>query len=142
MFIKEVIKMLKENMPFTIEQFYNFCNEGKLAAVKCKKCNSLYIPPKPLCPKCYSSNFEWVFLSGKGKLMSFTVIHIAPPEFQNLTPYIVGIVKLDEGIKLLGMIKNVEVEKLKIGMNLEISFEKSKSNEWPGWSRYYFKPPG
>ncbi|MEM3506277.1 MAG: Zn-ribbon domain-containing OB-fold protein [Candidatus Bathyarchaeia archaeon] len=132
--------MLKESMPFTIEQFYNFCNEGKFAAVKCKECNSLYIPPKQICSKCYSSNLEWVFLSGKGKLISFTIIHIAPPEFQGLAPYIIGIVKLNEGIKLLGIIKNIDVEKLKIGMDLEIDFEKNKSNEWPRWPRYYFKP--
>lgn len=132
--------MIKENIPFTIEQFYNFCSEGKLAAVKCKNCNSLYIPPKQICSKCYSSNLEWTFLSGRGKLISFTIIHIAPPEFQELTPYIMGIIELDEGIKLLGMIKNIEVEKLKIGMDLEIDFEKNESNEWPKWPRYYFKP--
>ncbi|MEM2896979.1 MAG: Zn-ribbon domain-containing OB-fold protein [Candidatus Bathyarchaeia archaeon] len=132
--------MSESSAPFTIEQFYKFCDEEKLAAVKCKECGSLHVPPKPLCSKCYSPNLEWTFLSGKGKLVSFTVIHVALPEFQNLVPYTVGIVKLSEGVKLLGMIRDIEAGKLKIGMDLEISFEKLKSDKWPKWSRYYFKP--
>lgn len=128
------------SLPFTIEQFYRFCDEGKLVAIKCKECNSLYIPPKPLCSKCYSSNLEWVLLSGKGKLISFTIIHVAPPEFQDLAPYIIGIIKLNEGVKILGIIKNIDPKNLKIGMDLEIDFEKNKSDKWPKWPRYYFKP--
>ena len=125
---------------FTIESFYNFAKEGKLMATKCNKCGTLLLPPRPVCTNCFSEDFEWVELKGKGKLLTYTVIHVAPPQFQSMTPYVVGIVKLEDGPNLPGMIRGIEPEKIKVGMDLTVDFDKTVPSQWPMWPRYFFKP--
>ena len=127
--------------PFTIEQFYKFLAQGKLMAGKCLKCGKIHLPPRPLCDNCFSQEFEWMEVSGKGKLLTYTVIHIAPPQFQAMAPYAVGIVQLENGLKIPGMISGVAHEQLKIGMELTIDFGTcSTTQQWPQWQRYCFKP--
>ncbi len=98
--------------PFTIEQFYKFLTKGKLMAGKCKKCGKIHLPPRPLCDNCYSEQFEWLEVSGEGKLLTYTVINVAPQQFQHLTPYAVGIVQLENGLKIPGQVNLVIVMEL------------------------------
>ena len=127
--------------PFTIEQFYKFLQQGKLKAGKCLKCGKIHLPPRPLCDNCYSQEFEWINVSGKGKLLTYTVISIAPAQFQALTPYSVGIVEFENGLRIPGMIQDVTQGQLKIGMELTLDFGTcSTKQQWPQWQRYCFKP--
>jgi uncharacterized OB-fold protein len=127
--------------PFTIEQFYKFLAQGKLMAGKCTHCGKIHLPPRPLCDKCFHQAFTWTEISPKGKLLTYTVIHIAPPQFQDLTPYAVGIIQLENHTKLPGMITNLPQEQLRIGMNLTVDFTACTATQpWPQWPRYCFKP--
>jgi uncharacterized OB-fold protein len=127
--------------PFTIEQFYKFLANGKLMAGKCQRCGKIHLPPRPLCDNCFSQKFMWTEVSGKGKLVTYTVIYIAPQQFQALAPYAVGIVQLENGLKIPGMISGVASEQLKIGMDLTIDFGTCSTKQaWPQWPRYCFKP--
>ena len=94
-----------------------------------------------MCDNCFSQDFEWLQISGKGKLVTYTVIHVAPQQFQVLAPYAVGIVELENGLKIPGMIQGTTQEHLKIGMELNLDFGTcSTSQQWPQWPRYCFKP--
>ena len=126
--------------PFTVSSFYKFVSEKRLMAAKCNECGAVILPPKPMCTKCFSTNMKWSELDCAGKLLSYTVIYVAPEQFQSITPYTVGIVELQNGIHLPGMIRDVKPEDVKIGMNLKIGFETDASPQWPGWTRYFFKP--
>ena len=127
--------------PFTIEQFYKFLMQGKLMAGKCQKCGKIHLPPRPLCDNCYGTEFQWLQVSGKGKLVTYTVIHVAPQQFQNLTPYAIGIVELENGLKIPGTIQSVNQEQLKIGMELTVDFSTcSTPQNWPQWPKYCLKP--
>jgi uncharacterized OB-fold protein len=127
--------------PFTIEQFYKNLAQGKLMAGKCMRCGKIHLPPRPLCDNCFSQEFTWVEVSGKGKLLTYTVIHIAPPQFQALAPYAVGILQLENGLRIPGLISGVTQEQLKVGMELTIDFGTcDTAQSWPQWSRYCFKP--
>jgi uncharacterized OB-fold protein len=127
--------------PFTIESFYNFIKQQKLMAAKCRTCKQLLLPPKPMCPECFSNNLEWKELKPNGKLLTYTIIHISPQQFQKLTPYAVGIVELDENVQLPGIIRNVDLAQVQVGMKLVMGFDTASiSEEWPQWPRYYFKP--
>jgi uncharacterized OB-fold protein len=81
-------------------------------------------------------------MKGRGKLLTYTVIHFPPSQFQALAPYAVGILQFEEGPRLPGMIKNVKLEDLRIGIELAIGFEATSPKEWPKWPRYFFKPTG
>jgi len=133
--------MTEEPRSFTIESFYKFVKERKLMGTKCKKCGTLSVPPKPMCPKCLSKDLSWKKLPKEGTLLTYTIIHVAPKKFQSLTPYAVGIVKLEENAKLPGMIKEVNLNEIHVGMSLVVGFdEEAVSEKWPQWPRYYFKP--
>jgi len=137
----EGAEVVSEQAPFTIEQFYKHILQGKLMGGKCRKCGKVHLPPRPLCDNCFSKEFEWVELPQKGKLLTYTVIHVAPTQFQGMTPYAVGIVQLDDGVKIPGMIIGVAPEQIKIGMSLTIDFgECAAIQQWPQWPRYHFKP--
>jgi uncharacterized OB-fold protein len=123
----------------TIENFYRFCRERKLMGVKCGKCGAVFVLPRVTCPKCHSVSMDWIELRGTGKLLSYSIVYVSTPEYQSQTPYAVGIVELDEGARLSGVIRNIKHEELKIGLNLVVDFEENPSQEWPQWPRYVFK---
>jgi hypothetical protein len=130
-----------ENAPFTIEQFYKHILQGKLIGGKCKQCGKVHLPPRPLCDNCFSKEFEWVEVPRRGKLLTYTVIHVAPTQFQSMVPYAVGIVELEKGVKIPGMITGIAPAQLKIGMDLTIDFgTRGTGQQWPQWPRYCFKP--
>jgi len=140
------MKQVSEVRPFTIESFYKFVGEGKLMAAKCNSCGAIIMPPRPACSKCMSKDLKWVTASNECRLLTYTVIHVSPKEFESKAPYALGIVKLDSGGQLLGMIRDIEPANLQVGMKLKVEFDKpstpqpSMPPQWPQWPRYYFKP--
>ena len=76
----------------------------RLEAQKCKKCGKIYFPPRLVCSECKSQDFEKYKLKDRGKLLTYTIIRIAPSQFIDQAPYAIGIVELDEGVKLLTQI--------------------------------------
>jgi uncharacterized OB-fold protein len=137
---------MSQKLPFTISSFYNYVSQKQLMAAKCNECGNILLPPKPMCTKCLSTDLKWVEIEGTGKLVSYTVIHVAPIQFQSVAPYTVGIVELKNGLRLPGMIKdehgeNISADKVKVGIKLEIDFDPEAPTEWPSWPRYFFRLP-
>jgi len=128
-------------LPFTIDSFYRLLAEGKLMGARCRSCGRLLVPPRPVCPACYGSDMEWVELRGEGVVESYTVIHVAPPRFQAETPYVVAVVRLDEGVRLPGRLVGVEPEDVKVGMRVRVELLPEPGREgWPDWPTYRFRP--
>jgi uncharacterized OB-fold protein len=132
--------MMNETMPFTVSSFYTFLKQKKFMAVKCNDCKTKILPPKPMCTNCLSTNLKWIKVNDAGKLLSYTVIHVAPEQFQSMAPYCVGIVDFEDGLRLPGMICDMSPEKIKIGMKLKIDTISIDSSQWPPWGRYCFRP--
>ena len=115
---------------FTAASFNEFLNEKKLMASKCTKCGALYLPPRPLCGKCFGSEMEWAEMKGKGKLAAFTTITVAPTlmleeGYGRDNPYCTGVVELAEGPKISARILGVDAKKpegIKIGTPLAVDF--------------------
>ena len=80
--------------------FWHGLAAGRFETTRCDDCERLTFPPKPFCPHCWSKRIAWVALAGRGKLYSQTVVHAAPLVFQDEVPYRVGIVDLDEGLRI------------------------------------------
>jgi uncharacterized protein len=112
-------------------------------AVRCVRCRHVMVPPRSICPNCRSTQVEWVQLSQHGKLVTYTIVHVSPPQFKHMAPYAVGIVAMPEGVKLPGIIRTSRLESLKIGMELEVDFSPVvQDSAWPQWPRYFFKETG
>ena len=93
-----------EGRPFTDLSYEQFLNEEKLMGCRCKKCQALYLPPRPLCIECYGNEIEWVEIQGKGRLAAFTCISVGPPfmikeGFDRGNPYCTGVVELEEKVR-------------------------------------------
>ena len=100
----------------TLRHFFERAREGQLTGVRCGKCGELAIPPKELCPACGERAWQPVPLAGEGTIASFTVIRVAPRAYAADVPYGVAVVKLKEGVSLLGRIVDIPLEKLAIGL--------------------------
>ena len=100
---------------FTAASFQAFLDEGKLMGSRCVETGEIFIPPRAICPRTYSTNMEWVELSGKGKLVAFTAVYIGTTAmiqagFDRRNPYVTGIVELDEGPRFSAQITGVDPE--------------------------------
>ncbi len=122
--------------PTKASKFFESLKENKLTTTRCVKCKQLNMPPRVDCPKCLGSEVEWVELSGRGKLLTYTVIEIGPESFAKFAPYTVGIVELDEGPKMMAKLVDVNREKIEIGMRLRVAF----SQGFGGQPSYQFRP--
>ena len=119
-----------QDRPFSDISYEQFLNEEKLMGSRCKACNALFVPPRSICVKCYSSDMEWVEMKGSGKLGAFTCITVAPPfmmaqGFNRKNPYCSGVVELDEGVKVDARIQGVDAsnpESLQVGMPLKATY--------------------
>lgn len=81
--------------------FWRELAQGRLTTTTCTRCHELSFPPRPYCPRCSHDEPEWVELTGRGRLYSCTRVHSAGGSFAAYAPYSVGIVDLDEGLRLL-----------------------------------------
>ena len=73
--------------------------------------------PRELCPHCLSSELEWVPVSGKGRLHSYTVIYQAGnPTFQEDTPYVYALIQLDEGPQMVSNLIDCPIDKAETEM--------------------------
>lgn len=115
---------------FSDISYNRFLAEEKLTGARCRNCGARFVPPRPICTNCFSSTFEWLELSGKGKLAAFTCIYIPPPSmaaqgYDRKHPYCVGIVELDEGGRVDARIEGVDAtdpESIQIGMPMKVKF--------------------
>ena len=117
--------------------FWEGARERKLLIQKCKDCEKFIFYPRIVCPYCFSENVEWVEASGKGTIYSYTVVvNNAPSAFIDDMPYVVAIIKLEEGVQMLSNIVGCEPSELKCDMPVEVTFEKLND----GFTLPKFKP--
>jgi hypothetical protein len=124
--------MAENQSSFSMKSIYNFPVKRKLMSARYSRCSTLYVPPKPSCPKCASAKVSWEELRGKGKLATFTVGHVGPADPASETPCVVGIVELDEGPKVSCRILDVDANKpesirIKTPMTVDFVIKREKA---------------
>ncbi len=111
----------------------------RLEAAKCKNCGFVAFPPRQICPRCHSRAFETIILADAGKVVTYTVIRVPPHPFSDQAPYAVGIVELDDGVRVTGQIVDCAFEDLKIGQRVKIEFRKIYEEGEAGVIYYGYK---
>ncbi|MEW5826915.1 MAG: Zn-ribbon domain-containing OB-fold protein [Candidatus Bipolaricaulota bacterium] len=113
-----------------VHGFVDGLGRGEILASKCSSCGVLQYPPRSDCPHCLGSAFEWVPVSGEGRLISFTSIYVTPkhftPDLSRTAPFSaysyqprpVGIVEMKNGLRVTGWILGVPADALRVGMSL------------------------
>lgn len=95
---------------------------GVLLGRECNECGTRFFGAPAFCIRCTSASLKPVELSREGTLYTFTVVHQAPPGWQGPVPYILGSVKLPEGMRITSEIVDCPLEKVKIGMRMDLVF--------------------
>ncbi|MFC1824150.1 Zn-ribbon domain-containing OB-fold protein [Thermodesulfobacteriota bacterium] len=105
--------------------YWDAANEGRLTLQKCADCDQHVFIPRFVCPHCFSENLDWVDASGKGTIYSYSIVqNNAPSAFIDDMPYVVAIIRLEEGVQMLSNIVDCDFEKLECDMPVEVTFEK------------------
>ncbi|MFH1842530.1 MAG: Zn-ribbon domain-containing OB-fold protein [bacterium] len=104
-----------------ISDFARFLKDGRIMASRCSSCGYLSFPPRADCPECLSGEFEFQELSGEGSVMTYTRIDAAPAGFEDITPFVVGVVDLKEAGRLLAWFgETIPESGIEIGMPVQV----------------------
>ena len=129
--IKELLGLSDEDMVKPLpkpskwsQPFWDNAKKHKLTLKKCKDCGHIDHPPYLYCTNCSSDNSEWVEASGKGKLVAYAVnTYMVPFPFWDDMPYVVAMIELEEGVRMISNIVECNPDELKNGMALEVVFD-------------------
>jgi uncharacterized OB-fold protein len=94
---------------------------GELRVQSCGACAALRHPPGPACPSCGALEPEYVVASGLGEVYSY-VVHHHPPVPGKELPFVVALVSLEEGVRVLAELVEVPPDEVRIGLPVRISF--------------------
>ena len=107
------------------EPFWQGCRDGVLLLQSCHACGNLQYYPRAVCTACLSSDLDWRRASGRGRIHSFTTVHRAlSPAFEDDLPYVVAVIELEEGLRMVSRIVGRDSERLVIEQPVEVAFER------------------
>jgi len=103
--------------------FYDGCARGELWMQRCVETQKFQFYPRPVSVHT-GGPVEWVKCAGRGTVHTFTIIRRNYPEpyFEPITPYVVAIIDLAEGVRMMSNITGCALEDVKIGMRVEAFF--------------------
>jgi len=105
------------------EEFWKATTEGRFVLQRCQDCDRFQYYPRARCAHCLGP-VEWVEASGRGTVYSFTVIHQNfSRAFRHLIPYVVALVDLEEGPRLMTNVVGCEPGEVSIGASVHVRFE-------------------
>ena len=98
--------------------------KGELRIRACNSCDARFRFAHAWCPVCWSQDLDFQVASGRGRIETFTVVHQAPyPSFEDRIPYVIALVELEEGVRMMGNIVDCEPGEVTIGMAVAVTFE-------------------
>lgn len=121
----EYSKPLPKSDPVTAP-FWDSLKKRAMEIQSCDDCGAFVFYPRALCPGCGSRNLSWTPVSGRGHIYSMTVVHKgAPGPFKGDMPYVVALVELDEGCRMMTNIVEAkpDAKELRIGQAVEIVYD-------------------
>ncbi|MDA8340754.1 MAG: Zn-ribbon domain-containing OB-fold protein [Actinomycetota bacterium] len=102
--------------------FWEGVRDHRLLIQRCTECGTLRHPPRPMCPRCTSLSWEAIEASGRGTVLSFVMPR--HPQFPGFDErFIVALVELEEGTRLVSNLVGTTPEEASIGMAVEVRFE-------------------
>jgi uncharacterized protein len=103
--------------------YWDAAKEHRLVIQRCDDCQSAIFYPRSICPHCMSDRIQWTEASGRGVVYSFTVVRRAPAQFAEDTPYVVALVDLAEGVRMMSNVVGCAPSAVRIGAPVEVTFD-------------------
>jgi uncharacterized OB-fold protein len=101
--------------------YFDYCRRGELRIQRCRSCSSFVFYPRAVCPTCTSDELDWVQARGTGTVHTFTVQHRDLPGFEGQAPFVVAIIELEEGVRLMSQVMG-EPDDVSVGMAVRVEF--------------------
>ena len=99
--------------------FWEAAARGELLYQECPTCGHRQFYPRALCTAC-GADPEWAEASGRGTVHTFTVVRqYGTPPFKDELPYVVAVIELDEGVRMIGNVTDCAVDAVRVGMAVE-----------------------
>lgn len=108
--------------------FYDGLREHKLLIQQCSDCKTLRVPPRPMCGNCQSLNWQATESTGRGTVYSYVMPQYPPLPFFDY-PYVVALIELDEGVRIVSNLREVDPADVKVGMPVEVFYEAFNDEE-------------
>ena len=103
--------------------FWEGCREGRLLVQRCASCGRCYFTPSAFCPHCLSLEYDWIPSSGRGHVVTPTVVWRPPtPAFE--PPYVVAVVRLEEQYEMLTNLVGADADSPLIGAAVRVRFHR------------------
>jgi uncharacterized OB-fold protein len=122
----------EKNFPVPTKEtarYWEGCRNHELLIQQCAECRLYQFYPRIICTGCMSAQVEWVQASGRGKVISFTIMHRAISHAYAIeAPYVIALIKLDEGPTMMSNIVQLDPENVVVGMTVEVVFEDWSEN--------------
>jgi uncharacterized OB-fold protein len=120
------------------EPFWAALSERTLHLQSCTACAHIWYPPGPVCPRCLSMEWRWQPMSGRGRLVAWTVFH--RQYFKELpAPHLVASAVLDEGPLIAANLVGVTASDLRVDMPVVLEFVEAQLGKDAGWI-YQWRP--
>ncbi len=103
--------------------FWDGTAAGELRIQHCPVCGTLRHPPGPMCPSCGADKPDYVLAAGRGEVFSY-VVHHHPKVPGKTLPFVVALVQLEEGVRMVGELIGVDPATVSVGMPVEIALTK------------------
>ena len=103
--------------------FWDGTARGELRIQRCGGCGALRHPPGPMCPACSDDKPEYLLAAGTGEVYSY-VVHHHPPVPGHQAPFVVALVQLTEGVRMVGELLGVHPDQVCVGMPVRAEFVK------------------
>ena len=106
------------------KEFWEGAKQHKLLIQECQDCKTKIFYPRQYCPDCWSANLGWAEASGKATIFCHTITMAGVEEkFAKDLPYVLAMVNLEEGIRMMTRIVECDPDEVSIGMDVEVVFE-------------------
>jgi uncharacterized OB-fold protein len=103
-------------------EFWAGCANGQLLISFCAACYRYFFYPRQHCPRCGNGTPTMRAVSGLGSIYAWTRVHRAPPAFRGEAPYVVALVDLDEGVRLMTRIDALGEAEPRVGARVHVQF--------------------
>lgn len=115
----------------------------RLQGTRCESCADLQFPPMLICPKCKARDLKSFNLLGKGVVYSFSTVYSPLAQFEDVAPYVVALIDLEEGPRITAQLTDVSSADVAIGMPVEMVIRKISEQASNGVITYgyKFRPP-
>lgn len=106
------------------QTFWDATRERRLLLQWCTRCSAAVFYPRSDCPRCFGSSMEWRESPGRGEVYAVTVENRPQnPQLAAMAPYAVALIDLDEGVRLLSNVVEVDPQRVIVGMRVVVAWE-------------------